>query len=185
MGLDISYYKLGNKVEVDDNIEPYSDEWYDKYGGDLLRLYDSGWDQSDGLEDGYYEGEYIDGFRAGSYSGYSWFRDTLKSLAEMAYKENKELQERYEGGYEAFESLIYFSDCEGYLGPFTSTDLFNAFRDFEKPIIQDIIKMAKYGVRRELYDRFKKEDLDWFVEKYRDWKTAFEKTKGEGIVLFH
>lgn len=183
MGLDISYYRLGKKVEVDDSIEMYSDEWYEEYGH-LLNLHQYGWDQSDDIE-GFYEGEYIDGFRAGSYSGYGWFRDTLKELANMAYSENKELQEKYEGGYEAFESLIYFSDCEGYIGPFTSTDLYVAFRDFEDPIIRDIVKMAKYGVRTELYNKFSKDDLDYFVAKYREWRAAFDSVKGQGVVLFH
>ena len=39
MGLDISYYKLGEKVEVDENIETWSEEFYEEYGHDVIWLY--------------------------------------------------------------------------------------------------------------------------------------------------
>lgn len=186
MGLDVSYYKLGKKVEVDENIEPFSSEFYEKYGDSLIRLGDYyGWDQSDGMEDGYYESEYLGSFRAGSYSGYSWFRNTLTELANMALLENDKLKDIYGPDSEPFESLTNFSDCEGYIGPFTSRNLAASFNDFEEPIIIDIIKMAKYGVKRELYDRYSKDDLDYFTTKYREWRTAFNAVSGEGVVLFH
>lgn len=185
MGLDISYYRLGKKVEVDDSIERHSDEWYEKYG-DLLSLYDSGWDQADDLEEGSYEGEYLDGFRAGSYSGYSWFRNTLRDLAGIALSESKELQEKYgNNASEPFESLTHFSDCEGYIGPFTSAELAEVFNDFEKPIVYDLIKMSKYGVRKDVYSKYSKDDLDYFATKYQDWKKAFNEVAGNGVVIFH
>jgi hypothetical protein len=188
MGLDISYYKLGKRVEVDENIERYSDEWYEKYGNgpELIRLSDYyGWDQSDGMMDGFYEADYLGSFRAGSYSGYSWFRNTLTKLANIALLENDKLKDMYGPDSEPFESLTNFSDSEGFIGPFTSRDLATTFNDFEGPIIKDIIKMAKYGVKTDLYQEFGKEDLEYFTTKYREWRNAFEAVSGEGVVLFH
>ena len=187
MGLDISYYKLGKMVEPDteDDFEVYSDEWHDKYGH-LINIQSYGlWDQNDDLQDGLYENDYLGGFRAGSYSGYGWFRDTLTSLADVAISENEMLKEKYGEDSEPFTSLTNFSDCEGYLGPFTCSMLSEVFTDFEKPIIQDIIKMAKYGGRNDVYDKYTRDDLDYFIIKYREWREAFVETAGKGVVLFH
>lgn len=184
MGLDITYYKLGKLVEVEEGIEAYSQEFYDKYG-DLLHIdeMESYTEQTDSLDEGYYEIDRLGGFRAGSYSGYSWYRTALRRLSLMVMKKNKELSEKYDE--DAFEQQLDFSDCEGIIGPFTSVELFNTYSDFEKPIIHDIIKMAKYGVDESIYETYTKDELGHFVALYREWKMAFEKTSGIGVVYFH
>jgi hypothetical protein len=182
MGLDISYGKLGNKIEVDDNIERWSEEFYKKYGGDIVWL--NNWDgfhQGDDLDGEYYEIEFLGGFRAGSYSGYGWFRDTLMELAGLAMSNNKELDEKYGGGT-PFYDLVEFSDCEGFIGPFTSAKLAEEFKDFEDEIVEKTIRMVKYGLRPEV--NYEQSDLDYFKMKYLDWKEAFEKVSNIGVVLF-
>ena len=191
MGLDITYYKLGKRVEVDENIEPFSSEWYQKYGDgpELIRLSnDYDWEQGDDLEEGFYEANHLGSFRAGSYSGYGWFRNTLIHLAKIAmqnaFDKQEELYLKYEEDDNPFELLTHFSDSEGYIGPFTSGHLAGVFNDFEKPIIMDIIKMAKYGVNRDIYDTYSPNSLDTFTMMYRDWKTAFNEVAGIGVVIF-
>ena len=190
MGLDITYYKLGSKVDVDENIEPYSEEFYEKYGdrGLINISNDYDWEQGDDLEEGFYEGNHLGSFRAGSYSGYGWFRNTLTHLAKVAmqnaFDKQEELYLKYEEDDNPFELLTHFSDSEGYIGPFTSGHLAEVFNDFEKPIIQGIIKMAKYGLNRDIYDTYSPNSLDTFTMMYRDWKTAFNEVAGIGVVVF-
>ncbi len=183
MGLDISYYKIGNKVEVDENIEAWSDEFYEEYGHDLIWLYSNyEMEQSDDL-DGFYRSERLGGFRAGSYSGYSNYRDTLRRLSIVAMAENKELAEKYKDEY-PFELQLNFSDCEGFIGPFSSVTLRDQYREFHGPIVKDIIKMAKYGVKPEIYKSISREELEYFAELYMEWKTAFEETSNVGVVYY-
>jgi len=77
MGLDITYVKLGKKIDVDgEDDQPLSIN-YDN----LLRLNnDYDWEQSDDIEGGYYEYESIGEFRAGSYSAYAYFKSYRKNI---------------------------------------------------------------------------------------------------------
>lgn len=185
MGLDISYYKIGEKVEVDENIETWSEEFHKEYGHDLIWLYSNyEMEQSDDL-DGFYRSERLGGFRAGSYSGYSNYRDMLRRLSIVAMAENKELSEKYnDEGIIPFNLQLDFSDCEGFIGPFSSVTLRDQYRDFYDPIIKGIIKMAKYGVKPEIYKTIPKESLEYFAELYNEWKTAFEKSANVGVVYY-
>lgn len=183
MGLDIGYYKLGKKVEVDDTIETWSEEFYDKYGHDLIWLNnDYEMEQSDDL-DGFYSAERLGGFRAGSYSGYGQYRRTLRRLSIVAMAENKELDEKYKDEI-PFDLQLNFSDCEGFIGPFSSVTLRDQYREFHGPIIKDIIKMAKYGVKTDIYQSISRDELEYFAEKYMDWKEAFEETSNVGVVYY-
>ena len=84
MGLDISAVSKLEPIEVPEDIEIWSDEWYDwemDQGGDVYNVWSSPNfpEQAEGIEDGTYisrNGEYTS-FRAGSYSGYGTWRDWL------------------------------------------------------------------------------------------------------------
>jgi hypothetical protein len=147
---------------------------------------------SDGHEerlDGYARGMYrvegqSMGFRAGSYSGYNWWR---RHLSLMALDEEPQTvwadPEAFAG--EPFVELIDFSDCEGCIGPKTSAKLAKDFRD--------------YAAQAEAYARERGEQRDpnrgpladedqvgsWWLESYREWQEAFELASDDGFVKFH
>lgn len=80
----------------------------------------------DGLRNGYYSCEEAYHFHGGSYSGWGCRR---RQLCEWHYKippetvwENPEL---YKG--QPFFEIIYFTDCDGTIGPITSAKLLNDF----------------------------------------------------------
>ena len=62
-----------------------------------------------------------------------------------------------------FYELIYFSDCEGIIGPEISKKLHQDFVDFHKKI--------------KGQDRM-------FIEKYKEWETAFRVASDNGLVKF-
>ncbi len=117
MGLDITAYRKLKVVE-----EPKFDEY-----GDLVE-WDTQWKPGGSMEwsEEHFpgQGEGVDpqkvytweeafGFRAGSYSGYNWWRAKLELFAEG----------------EDFRELINFADNEGVIGPVVSKKL---AKDFEK-----------------------------------------------------
>lgn len=119
MGLDIIAFQ---------NLEELCDTPLDE-NGDPIRV-EKGWSPSVSMEvsERYFPGrgeglnadktylyESTFGFRAGSYSGYNWWRSHLELLAED----------------EAFEELIDFSDCEGVIGPVVSQKLAQDFQNYE------------------------------------------------------
>lgn len=126
--------------------------------------------RADGI-DGIYRFKARFDFRAGVYSGYSAFRESLAKLAGYpkavtTYRGITETRHD-EGAFAAsggpFWELIYFSDCEGVIGPTTSAKL---ARDFSE-------HQAKAGAD------------EWFFERYRNWKEAFELAAKGGAVRFH
>lgn len=108
--------------------------------------------QADGVETGCYrrlDGSVEIRFRAGSYSGYNSWRDDLDKMRKG----------------EDFQELVWFSDCEGTIGPKTSAKLAADF--------------AKY---REIAEHHLTDD-GW--RKYQDWQKAFEIASDGGYVSFH
>lgn len=123
------------------------------------------------LDDSIKTSEYH-GFRAGSYSGYNWWRKQLSVLAH-----DVEPEEIWDGELEdgaAFVELIDFPDNEGAIGPKTSAKL-----------------AADFAVHAEAIENKAREtiedagELDYFLESYGEWKTAFELAMHDGFVVFH
>ena len=192
MGLDISAVSELLPVDVPEEIEIWSDEYYDwesEKGYQLWRPYTrphfpkqgEGLPESDMVEA---EGEESYSFRAGSYSGYGEWRNDLalaagyEGGAEGVW--NRIDSEGYTG--EPFEELINFSDADGVIGPVASEKLYNDFIKYEKDIMDTIdwwyLKMTpekEYGG----------DDKKWFKIKYDDWKQAFNVARNNGMVIFH
>lgn len=161
MGLDISAYSKLKFVKCEDG-----DDCWPKHE----RLYPNP-DfpaQADGLKEGCYErdadGGEID-FRAGSYSGYSAWRDSLAHFAGFPGVRSWTEETLKENAGKPFIELLYFSDCEGTIGPKTSAKLAADFAAHEK--------------------RAEKEMDTYEFDKYQDWKRAFEIAADGGAVCFH
>lgn len=104
-------------------------------------------------------------FRAGSYSGYGEFRNWLARMA--GYQSASAVWEGATTMGPFFE-LINFSDCEGVIGPVVAAKLARDFADHE----------ADFANRCSADD-------DYYMEKYREWKAAFEMASHNGAVDFH
>jgi hypothetical protein len=112
-------------------------------------------------------------FRAGSYSGYNWWREQLCRFAlECEPGELWSDPEAYAG--KPFVEMINFSDCEGAIGPRTSAKLAGDFRDHEARVAG----WAETHIDTE-------ENRAYFVELYGEWKRGFELAAQDGFLLFH
>jgi hypothetical protein len=177
MGLDITAYRGLTKAQPGEGIDPTYPEESD-YDNGWVRMYVntdfSG--RNDSIEDrAIYKPADQFGFRAGSYSGYSVWRN---QLAEMAgYSTAVVAGDRYAELYPAargvhldpqpgpFVELINFSDCEGVIGPETSAKLAQDFAAFQE----------KADAHPD----------DWFRDRYALWRKAFEMASDNGAVAFH
>ena len=171
MGLDISYHSnidLKNPCVDRDSADVYL------YPNDMI------FGQSDGIKGGEYSCDGESGsFRAGSYSGYNSWRRSLAELIgydydtviEMIHKSMKRTESINEvlGESESpeiripFVELLFFSDCEGFIGPVTSAKLAKDFAEWDE-------KAKKDG---------------HFYGRYKEWKKAFETASEGGCVSFH
>ena len=108
-------------------------------------------------------------FRAGSYSGYNWWR---AALCRFAFNVKPEVVwhdfPTYSG--KPFAELIHFSDCEGSIGPRTSAKLANDFAEWEAAAVE--------------YARTISDGDSWLL-KYRQWREAFELAAAGGFLDFH
>lgn len=173
MGLDISYYR---------NLKPVACDRRDECDHIVLR--DSGFDgRMEPFDAGCYEGERVEGFRAGSYGGYSAWRDKLAELAGYPRVAADDLpaEDRryadthpYSAGawYHAetsdlpFIELVNFSDREGTIGPIAAKELAADFATFD--------------------ERAKTHFDHYGYERYTHWRKAFETAANEnGAVDFH
>lgn len=159
MGLDITAYKKLSKVEnpkLDDDGYPenWQTEW--KPGGGMI------WSEScfpgrgEGVEPNTvykYEDEFD--FRAGSYSGYGWWRERLEEISDG----------------NSFLELINFADNEGVIGSVVSKKLYN-----------DFVSNAELA---EKYSKTIGEDGEYWFDKYNSWMKAFEMAMDDGAVNFH
>lgn len=107
-------------------------------------------------------------FRAGSYSGYNWWRATL---CRFALNVEPEVVWNGPGHYagKPFVELIHFSDCEGSIGPTVSAKLARDFACFED--------------NAHAYAAAMTDGEGWF-RKYREWREAFELAAQGGFVDF-
>jgi len=179
MGLDISYF---SKIEIDENFKSgvTTPEYYDY---DVIYINPQPFDyQLCSLKvDSLYkltENSEYDGFRAGSYGWYNTWRNNLAKLAGYETAENvwrdfnreirriklKTIENNNLEKIKPFYELIFFSDCEGVIGPEICKKLYEDFVNFE--------------------DKAKKQD-EYFYELYLKWKEAFRVASGSGLVSFH
>lgn len=173
MGLDITAYRqlqLAESPELDDDGYPT---------GDAVKLYvNSNFaDRAEGIRDkGVYEFADSMDFRAGSYGGYSAWREELAKLAGYPLTDHEayggHIEKRHAAGAWAategpFWELINFSDCEGVIGPTVAAKLARDFAEWD--------------------DRAKARGaaLPFFYEKYQEWHKAMEMAADGGAVDFH
>ena len=179
MGLDISAYsKLSpappsHLYEEDDGLEVVSGHW-----DDTTALYRNEHfpDHCAGLLEGtFFIYEDAVSFKAGSYGGYSQWREWLAELVgyeptavSEGYRAGivSRTQACFEGATGPFSELIGFSDCEGTIGPIVSEKLAKDFAEWDE--------RAKAAVG-ETYN----------YKKYKEWREAFELAQHGGAVAFH
>lgn len=110
------------------------------------------------------------GFRAGGYSGYNLWRSELARLVGIDdikawWSDITQCLERGLKPAKPFWELLYFSDCEGTIGPVVSKKLaadFDAWAD----------RAAEHGD-------------EYWRGKYNEWRRAFHDAAQNGYVSFH
>ena len=173
MGLDISYYSNIKESEVfdeDSEITIYSQTFTYQLGS--LK-------QNTSYEP--IDGSHLGRFRAGSYSGYNTWRNQLAEMAGYGSAENVWRDFKPNIRYyklkklngeivdiKPFYELIFFSDCEGFIGPEISSKLYKDFINFDK--------QAKW------YSQIS--ENDYFYTKYEEWTECFRVASQHGIVMF-
>lgn len=171
MGLDITAYS-----RLVEEANPELEEDGQLVDENLIRLWENPDFQGrlDGLKgNGVYRtsGE-CGGFRAGSYGGYTAWREELARIAgyepgqiEIHGKPRSSYCAKpWAGASGPFSEQINFSDCEGTIGPVVSAKLAKDYAEF-LPFAEAV------GGR--------------FLELYLDWKSAFELAADQGAVIFH
>jgi hypothetical protein len=168
MGLDISAYshikvlenvlfdedgdpvdENGKLLQIDKCFQPLINPHYPKHAGNIEDKAAYGYEQTFG-------------FRAGSYSGYNLWRDSLAQLARYRSAEDVWNNPGLEG---PFVELIHFSDCEGVIGAEISAKLSKDFADFD--------------------DQAKTHAIGPFYYLYEKWRDAFALAAQDGAVEFH
>ena len=170
MGLDITAYGRLVKQEIQPDID---DERADDYF--RCRINSDFPGRADDLEDGaHYSWDDITGFAAGSYGGYGQWREQLAMLAgypPLPHRSSWETKTRSlhaAGAWAAkegpFWELIHFSDCDGVIGAKVAE------------------KLAKdFAAHQEKADQAG----GWFLDRYNEWRKAFELAANGGAVDFH
>lgn len=130
--------------------------------------------QADDIEDGVVF-SFVEsfGFKAGSYSGYNHWREQLAELSNWKLSSYERYGKKWPShaasAWKATEGpfweLIYFSDCEGIIGPKTSAKLHGDFVAFQH----------KADTHLGAY----------FLDRYNDFAFAFEMGAKNGCVTFH
>lgn len=130
-------------------------------------------DAADGIETGqiFEYDEYLH-VRAGSYGGYSRWR---QMLCNMALGVEPEVVWEYPENFKQspFFDMINFSDCEGVIGTETCKSLYQDF-------LHNLPGAVAYATR--LPENFQGE---YWLDKYREWMEAFELASKDGCVDFH
>lgn len=161
MGLDIRAFK--NVKETEPKYDDYGDLDYNKCftpGASLewAREHFPGRAKSLVPNKFYgWEGEYYD-FRAGSYSGYNWWRTKLEVFANIYCEDG------------AFYELINFADNEGYFDSETSKKLLD---DFAKNIDKAMVYANGFT-----------ENGEYWFKKYTEWSLALTLASENGVIQF-
>ncbi|HZN71411.1 MAG TPA: hypothetical protein VFC00_06980 [Micromonosporaceae bacterium] len=172
MGLDITAYS--NARLVDRHVD-FPREWcededhcqvfaYDSFGHSYRGLADADRFTTLGGE-GFIGGRCYDisdsrthSFRAGSYSGYSWWRERLAGTFNP-----------HRDADLPFYELIWFADNEGDIGPLAAADLLGDFH-------------AGYEAWQAECEG---DTYDFHREVYNDWTKACELASDSGFIDFH
>lgn len=177
MGLDITAYSKVEKLDanVNDNGYPVSNTTDEEVDYSCVAYVNEHFPhRADDIEDGaVYDCDDSFGFRAGSYSGYSGWREELAKLAgypAASIERYGEQRFRHDVGAWAasdgpFWEMIMFSDCEGVIGTSVCSKLAKDFADFD--------------------GRAKNIGNEWFYNLYQQWHKAFELASNNGFVDFH
>lgn len=177
MGLDITAVEIATLVEDEHPREDAEGNWCgeaEEYGGKgHIHVYiDDGFEHALGslLRDRCYQvsGDTM-GFRAGSYSGYNWFREAL-SKAALGVEPRAVWDDPDSYRDKPFVEMINFSDCEGVIGPEVCAELAKDFRDHREDVREALVAESEDG---------------WYGEKYDEWQAAFELAADTGLVQFH
>lgn len=159
MGLDITAYRKLSVVEnpvLDE--EGYPENWREEWKPGLSLEWSEEEFPGRAPEldpDSVYRFEEEYDFRAGSYSGYGWWRDELEAFAED----------------EDFFELINFADNEGAIGTSVSKKLLNDF-------------VSNYE-HAKVFAKSLRDDGEWWIKQYETWMKAFELAADDGAVAFH
>lgn len=121
-------------------------------------------------------------FHAGSYSGYSVYRNHLSTcfLGRGRVVENWLDEDGYWDWLDAlpegtpFYELINFADNEGCIGPIASEKLYKEHIDGRQTFVQYVAQLDGVQQRK-----------DRFIESYDNWVTAFDLARQDGLVSFH
>ncbi|MCY8813648.1 hypothetical protein P8917_01070 [Bacillus atrophaeus] len=158
MGLDIRVFKNLKVIEnpqldEDGYVENWETEW--RPGGSMEWSEEHFPGRGEGLEpQNVYTWEESFRFRAGSYTGYGWWRRKL---------------EEFKGGT-AFQELINFADNEGAIGPVVSKKLATDFKENAEEAREFAKTLGDAG--------------EVWLELYDEWKAAFEMASENGAVEF-
>jgi hypothetical protein len=114
-------------------------------------------------------------FRAGGYGSYSVWREALAELAGYPAEPEDETDDArslhaaacWNGAVGPFSDLINFSDCQGVMGTEVCVKLARDFAEHE-----------------EAARAFSGERASEFLERYLDWKQAFELAAEGGMLEF-
>jgi hypothetical protein len=170
MGLDITVYKNVNVIGHASRIDDWEEDYYMKDRENTVYIYpglsDFFPEWAEGLEYGaVYEYEDSFSFRAGSYSGYNYWRRWLcETFLDVDPKVVWNTPEAFENA--PFYRLIHFADNEGYISQVHAQKLARDFQQYQEKV----------------------DDLDcepWLKDKYADWRKAFEMASENGFVDFH
>ena len=184
MGLDIKAYSNLRYKDIQ-NI----DDW------DGIRLFRDAFELFE-LPEGIYEETLTtrcSSFRAGSYSWYNRFRNTLAlTMHGVPASTIFEDPDRYIGT--DFFYLINFSDCDGIIGPSISNTLFNEFTENRERFIANLNQEIDWMKETEdpiafepefiLDLGFGEDDIKYLIELYDNFLSAFELAADSGVVIF-
>jgi hypothetical protein len=164
MGLDITVY---NNLKFIGNKTLFKGKKKDKAldTGKLL-IMAGDFDRLDNIKEGWYTCDEVFSFRAGSYSEYTKWRTMLSEIMLGESVENILENLTVE---DAFVPLISFSDCEGFIGPLTSSKLYSNFTESRQYALNSVSFF----------------ECNWFMEKYDNWTTAFKLASNNGVVEFN
>jgi hypothetical protein len=163
MGLDITAYSYINPVAYETAFDEDEDL---RDGCCELRINSHYPTHSGEIKDGCYKYDQSFSFKAGSYTGYKWWRDGLASMA--GYGSARNVWESNLTG--PFTELINFSDCEGTIGWQFAAKLAKDFDDF------DLIAARSNPHLAGAPD---------FYPWYDKWRQAFKLAAQDGAVRFH
>lgn len=181
MGLDITAYSKVTLLDVSFDQEKYTatdNKTQQEVDFDVVPFVNPDFPkQAEGIVDrGVYKAEKNYSFRAGSYSGYSIWREELSKLAgyekSIADRWGTPVARHTHGAWLSKESdspfleLICFSDCEGVIGSEVSKKLLKDFSDF-KHIVDEM------------------SDDSYFKRVYNNFHEAFRLASNDGMVEFH